>query len=227
MGIKSKLVKFYRQTMYQMLDSRLWYIVLEKYVPYIRLTTYYPQLKQQLIYNTLYKDLRPGDILLQVDKKKLTTIGIGGEWSHVGICVAKGENKVEVVDMTHVGFRKTDFFTFCKEATRVAIIRVTDSRWTQEYNERFISRIWEEEGSEYNFTFRAKEKHDPRKHGPTNKDGVKVHKFNYCSQLPMVGDFEDIIDANWEDLAGLGVPYISPTGLWNAKNIQVIRDTGK
>lgn len=219
--------KIYRQVMYKVLDSNAWYRILKYTIPFIRLTTYYPQLKKDLIFVELYRNLEPADILFQVDDKKLTTIGIGGEWSHVGICVGKGEGKVEIVDMTHIGFRKIDFFTFCKESTRIAIGRIKDDRWDKEYKELFLSMVWLEEGSEYNFTFRAKEKHDPRKHGPTNKDGVKVHKFNYCSQLPMVADIDDIIDANWEDLAGLGVPYISPTGLYKAKNLEVIIDTGK
>ena len=43
----------------------------------------------------------------------------------------------------------------------------------------------------------------------------------------MVADKEDIIDASWEDLIGLGVPYISPTGLFKAKNLKIMIDSGK
>ena len=38
---------------------------------------------------------------------------------------------------------------------------------------------------------------------------------------------EDIIDASWEDLIGLGVTYISPTGLFKAKNLKIMIDSGK
>lgn len=179
------------------------------------------------MFQKLYEVLEPGDILFSIDYKKLTSKFIGGEWSHVGICVDKGPGKVEVIEMTHEDFHQTDFFHFCKESERVGIGRIDDPRWTPKYRDDFIRGVWREKDSKYNHTFRAKEKYDPRKHGPTNKNGVKIHKFNYCSQLPMVADKSDIIDANWEDLAGLGVPYISPTGLYRAKNMKHVADSGK
>lgn len=220
-----KLFKKIKQhTIFWLMDTPFWFNLLKYTVPFIRLTTYYPHMKR-FVFQTLYRKLQAGDILFQIDDQKLTAKVIGGEWSHVGICVDKGEGKVEVVDMTHEDFRQTDFFQFCAESSRVAIGRVVDERWTPEYNEQFIQNVWEEKDSKYNFAFRAKEKVDPRKQGPTTKNGGKVYKFNYCSQLPMAADTADIIDANWEDLAGLGVPYISPTGLFHAKNIQIIADS--
>lgn len=223
--MKSTLLKKLKQyTLFWLMDTDLWFNLLKYIIPYIRFTTYYPKMKR-LVYNTLYSRLQPGDILFQIDDQKLTAKIIGGTWSHVAICVGKGEGKVEVVDMTHEDFRETDFFEFCKEGSRVAIGRINDPRWTPEVNQKFIDNVWAEKGSIYNFSFRSKEKYDPRKHGPTTKDGGKIYKFNYCSQLPMVADQLDIIDANWEDLAGLGVPYISPTGLYKAKNMMIVADS--
>jgi len=216
--------KVKQHTLFWLMDTKLWFNLLKYTVPFIRLTTYYPHMKK-LTFQKLYNQLQAGDLVFQVDYDKLTTKVIGGEWSHVGICVDKGEGKIEIVDMTHEGFRKTDFFQFCSESSRVAIGRIDDPRWTPEVTKEFLANVWEEDGSEYNWSFRAKEKYDPRKHGPTTKNGGKVYKFNYCSQLPMVADKHDIIDADWEDLAGLGVPYISPTGLFKASNMKIVADS--
>ena len=53
-----------------------------------------------------------------------------------------------------------------------------------------------------------------------------VHKFNYCSQLVTQADVDNILDVNWDDLAGLGVPYISPSGLDKGKNLITVADSG-
>lgn len=216
----------YRKILYWFLDTPFWFNLLKYTLPFIRFTLYYAKMNR-LTYLRLYNQLQPGDLVFQLDSDKLTSKIIGGKWAHVGICVDKGEGQVEIVDMTHGGFREIDFFEFCAESARVAIGRVIDDRWTEEVKQEFIQNAWKEDGSKYNFTFRAKEKHDPRIHGPTTKDGGKVHKFNYCSQLVMVVDKRDIIDASWEDLAGLGVPYVSPTGIANASNVKIIGDSGE
>lgn len=215
--------KVKQQTLFRLLDSTLYYNLVKYTVPFLRLTPYYPKLKR-LVFQKLYNKLQPGDILFQTDAKKVTAIAIRGDFTHVGICVAKGEGIVEVVDMTHENFRQTDFFEFCKEATRVAIGRVRDPRWDVE---TFIKNVWEEQDSVYNFTFRAKERIDPRGTQPPVYKGKKIYKFNYCSQLVTTADRDNIIDVNWEDLIGLGIPYVSPTGLSKAKNLQIIADTEK
>ena len=40
-----------------------------------------------------------------------------------------------------------------------------------------------------------------------------------------MSDFEKRLDISLEDLAGLGTPYISPTGLLRAKNCDVVWDS--
>lgn len=215
----------YRKTVFWFMDTRLWFNLLKYTIPFIRMTPYYPRLKP-LVFQLLYKALRPGDFIFQIDVKKLTAMAIGGEWSHVAYCVDKGAGKVEVVEMTHENFHQTDFFQVCKEGTRIAIGRIDDPKWTEEYNKRFIYNLWEEQDSVYNFNFRAKERIDPRSTQPLrDKNGDKIFKFNYCSQLGTTADTENIIQCNWEDLAGLGVPYISPTGLYKAKNMKIIADS--
>jgi hypothetical protein len=188
------------------------------------MTPYYPKFKN-LAFQKLYNLLQPGDFIFQVDAQKLTAKVIGGEWAHVAYCVGKGEGIVEVVEMTHENFHQTDFFDVCKSSTRIAIGRVNDPRWTTDYSKRFINNLWNEQDSVYNFSFRAKEKIDPRRTQPVDKKGRKVYKFNYCSQLGTTADSLNIIDCNWEDLAGLGVPYISPTGLYKASNMAIIADS--
>ena len=211
----------YRHTIFWLMGTNLWFNLLKYTVPFIRLTPYYPKLRR-FVFQKLYNILEPGDLIFQVDEKKLTAVAIGGEWSHVGVCVDKGPGRVEVVDMTHEDFRQTDFFEFCKESTRIAIGRVDDPRWNAG---EFILNVWEEEDSVYNFQFRAKERTDPRGTQPVVHKGRKVHKFNYCSQLVTTADRKNIIEVNWEDLAGLGIPYVSPTGLAKASNVKIIGDS--
>jgi len=50
-------------------------------------------------------------------------------------------------------------------------------------------------------------------------------KALYCSELVYQSDFERRLDVNLEDLAGLGRKYISPDGLYKAKNVRVVWDS--
>lgn len=218
------LVKcLYRQIMFWFLQTEFYYFVVKRIIPYIRFTIYYTRFRK-FAFARLYSQLKPGDILLSIDYQKLTTKVIGGDWSHAAICVGVGINKTEIVEMTHNDFNETDFHKFCSESERVRIKRVNDTDWDVV---RFISNVWKQEDSLYNVGFIAKEKKDPRKNKTlVNKHGHKVHKFNYCSQLVTEADDLNIIKCNWEDLAGLGVPYISPTGLDKATNMITVDDSG-
>ena len=213
----SILTRIKRKIAYAIVASEFYTNLLEKVIPYIRLTTYYPRFPV-LQFQELYARVEVGDILLTNDYRKLTTILIPGDWAHAAIVVGKGQGHIEVVEMTHVGFNKTDVHKVCAESERVRIKRVDDPRWDIE---TFINNVWKHEGSTYNFGFLAKEKKDPR-----NKKGDKMHRSNYCSQLVTQADEDNILDVNWDDLAGLGVPYISPDGLDKGKNLITIYDTG-
>lgn len=206
-----------RKIAYAIVASEFYTNLLEKVIPYIRLTTYYPRFPR-FKFQSLYDMVQVGDILLTNDYRKLTTLLIPGDWAHAAIVVGKGIDKIEVVEMTHVGFHKTDIHKVCAESERVRIKRVNDPRWDAE---KFVENAWKHEGSKYNFAFLAKEKKDPR-----NKNGDKMHRSNYCSQLVTQADEDNILDVNWDDLAGLGVPYISPDGLDKGKNLDTIYDTG-
>lgn len=225
----SDLKKFiYRHTMFWLMDTKLWYFVVMDVIPFLRLTVYYPKFNK-FKYNTLYKLLEPGDILLMIDYRKVTSKLIGGDWSHAGVCVAKGEGITEIIDMTHEGFHETDFFSFVKESERLRIKRVVDPKWTPEYVQHFIANIWSFKGSGYNVSFRSWNENgeiDPRGGKLINKNGDPIHKAHYCSQLPTQADDQDVMQLDWEDLAGLGVPYISPTGLDLGKNLITVADSG-
>jgi hypothetical protein len=214
----SLLVRLKRKLAYAIVGSHFWSNILEKYIPYIRFTTYYPRFPR-FKFQIFYSEVQVGDILLTVDYRKLTSILIPGDWSHAAIVVGKGKGLIEVVEMTHKGFYETDLHKVCSESERVRIKRVVDPRWGVD---KFITNVWKHKGSKYNYAFLAKEKLDPR-----NKNGDKIHPTNYCSQLVTQADEDNILDVNWDDLMGLGVPYISPDGLDKGKNLITVYDTGE
>jgi hypothetical protein len=90
----------------------------------------------------------------------------------------------------------------CKESDKLAIIRCKD--WDPEYILKVIEKCKTFEGCLYDNEFEF---------------GVKAL---YCSELVYQSDFEKRLQVNLEDLAGIGRPYISPYGLFIAKNIEII-----
>lgn len=187
-------------------------------IPFIRFTTYYPDMRGKA-YHRGYRLLKPGDVILTIDKRKLTTKLIPGEFAHAAFCVRKDEfpfkeATYEIAEMTHKGFTKSHFFDLCKEADRVVIIRfegINGSRFPadrdQDYIEQMIAKVFKMEGAQYDVTFMM---------GP---------EFLYCSELIYLADIENRIDCSLEDLAGLGRPYISPDGLYKAKNRITVWDS--
>ena len=185
-------------------DTYLW--LLKHVIPYIRFTTYYTSLRGAK-YQEGYKKLKPGHIILTIDKKKLTSLLIPGTFAHAALCLAKSDspNVYEVAEMTHTDYTKSYFFDICKEADRVIILECVD--WDEEYVQQVIAKCLEFEGAVYDVKFGF---------------GVKAL---YCSELVYQSDFERRLNVNLEDLAGLGREYISPDGLYKAKNIKVIWDS--
>lgn len=180
--------------------------LLLKVVPYIRFTTYYTTLRGWK-YHRGYQLLRPGHIIVSSDKKKLTTLLVGGEWCHAALCVGLRSQgaEYEIAEMTHTNYTRSDFFDICKEADRVAILECRD--FDPNYVNLVIARCLEFQGAQYDVQFSL---------------GVQAL---YCSELVYQSDFEHRLQASLTDIAGLGRPYISPTGLFNAKNVRVIWDS--
>jgi len=180
--------------------------MLKHVIPYIRFTTYYTSLRGAK-YQDGYRKLEPGHIILTIDKKKLTSLLIPGDFAHAALCVSKfsTSGNYEIAEMTHTDYTKSYFFDLCKEADRVVIMKCHD--WDEEYTKKVIAKCIEFEDAIYDVKFGF---------------GVKAL---YCSELVYQSDFERRLDVNLEDLAGLGREYISPTGLYHANNIEIVWDS--
>jgi hypothetical protein len=155
-------------------------------------------------YHKVYKAIKPGDIILTTDKRKLTTLLIPGEFAHAALCVSK-DKEFEVAEMTHTDFTKSTVADLCFEADRVRVLRGT--KFTPTYIKKVIAKCISFEDVPYDDQFEL---------------GVKALS---CSELVWAADFEQRLEASLEDIAGLGRQYISPTGLFRAKNVELVIDT--
>lgn len=188
-----------------LMDRDIYNFALKNVIPYIRFTTYYTSLRGWK-YHLGYKLLKKGDIILTQDKKKLTTVVIGGEFAHAALCVAK-DGLFEVAEMTHTDYTKSCFFDLCKEATKVTVVRCTG--WDEEYTEKVVEECLKHEDATYDNKFQF---------------GVKAL---YCSELVYLSDIEKRLKVSLEDLAGIGRPYISPYGLFLAENVEIVWESEK
>ena len=151
-----------------------------------------------------YKHLQPGDIILTNDAWKLTSFLIPGVWTHAALCVTKG-SEFEIAEMTHTDFTRSTFFDLCKESTRVAILRCPD--WDTEYIPKVIQKCLSFGKVKYDIMFSQ---------GP---------EALYCSELIIESDCEHRLKASNEDIQGLGMLYVSPTGISLAENVIVVWDS--
>jgi len=151
-----------------------------------------------------YRLLQPGDIVLTNDAWKLTSFLIPGVWTHAALCVTR-DSEFEIAEMTHTDFTRSTFFDLCKEATRVAILRCAD--WDAEYIPKVIQKCLSFGKVKYDITFGQ---------GP---------EALYCSELIIESDVEHRLKASNEDIHGLGMPYISPNGIFKSENIVVVWDS--
>jgi len=202
MSILRKLLRWVTET-------KVYWWLLIHVIPYIRFSMYYTSFRGWK-YHAGYLLLQPGDIILTKDSKKLTTLLIGGTWTHAAQCVGKhGTSQYpgfEIAEMTHHHFTRSHFFDLCKESDRVAIIRC----WS--YDPCYVGAVIEKclsfKDAEYDVDF-----------------DLGVTQL-YCSELVYQADFDRRLEVDLGDIAGLGTKYISPTGLWEAKNVDVIWDSG-
>ena len=205
--------------------SQKWYRwIMMNVIPYIRLTTYYalpenPDYdKWGALMNKGYESLQPGDIILAIDKEKLTTKVIGGATaefgqgevlfvpSHAALCVSK-DGKFEVAEMTHTNFTQSTWSDICYEATRVVILRCV--HWDKDYiNKQVIPTCKSFKDKKYD---------------------VKFHQGAdelICSELVYFSDPERRLDVSLDPILGFD-PYISPVGLLKAKNCVLVWDSNK
>jgi uncharacterized protein YycO len=192
----------YRKLINYLLSTKLYKYLLKNVIPYIRFSTYYTNLRGKK-YHKLYRHLKAGDIILTLDKKKLTTLLIPGDFSHAAMCVSKDENW-EVSEMTHDDYTKSTFFDICKESDRVVILRASVNK---DIILRAIEKCKTFKDARYDSSFDL---------------GVKSL---YCSELIYQSYENNSLGANLKDFIGLGRPYISPQGLYKAKNLSIILDS--
>lgn len=187
------------------MSTRFYKWALYKVVPFIRFSMYYTKIRGWQ-YHQAYALLQPGDFILTIDKKKLTTILIPGEWTHAAQCISK-DGIWEISEMTHHDYTKSCFFDLCKEADRLIIMRCVN--YDPAYIDKVIEKCKSLSEAKYDVEF-----------------GLGVEAL-YCSELVYQSDVERRLDVDLSDLVGLGRQYISPTGLRNAKNCVVVYDTGE
>lgn len=180
--------------------------LLKHVIPYIRFSLYYTSFRGWK-YKRGYKKLKKGHIILTLDKKKLTSLLIPGNFSHAALCVDKGpDSEWEVSEMTHTDYTKSCFFDICKESDRVVIGTCGD--WDDEYIDKVLIPACKSfEGAKYDSNFEL---------------GVKAL---YCSELIYQSDIEKRLKYDLDDLAGIGRPYISPDGISKSPNFKVVWDS--
>ena len=193
-----------RRLLVWLMNTRAYGWLLKHVIPYIRFTTYYTSLRGAK-YKEGYAKLRAGHIILTLDKKKLTSMLIPGGFAHAALCLSKAAGSYEIAEMTHTDYTKSYFFDICKESDRVVILKCTD--WDAAYTKKVVAKCRTFEDATYDVKFGF---------------GIKAL---YCSELVYQADFEYRLDVDLEDLAGLGREYISPTGLYHAKNVKVVWDS--
>jgi len=196
----------YRKFILKIFQSALMSFIILHIIPYIRFNFYYSDFRGWK-YKRGYRLLEAGDIIVTKDKWKLTSYLIPGEFTHASLCLDKSPNsEFEIAEMTHTNFTKSTFYDLCREATRVRIIRCND--WDKYYIKNIIVPTCKSfKDVCYDTCFEL---------------GVKAL---YCSELIVQCDLEKRLIVNYEDIVGLGIPYISPTGISKAKNVKIIWDS--
>lgn len=195
--------KLWKKIILWLMRTKFYKNLLKNVIPYIRFTTYYTSMRGSVFFK-MYKVLKPGHIILTLDKKKLTTILIPGEFSHAAFCVSKDMNW-EVSEMTHSDYTKSTFADVCFQSDRVVILECTD--FDPGYVVKVIEKCKQLENAKYDTDFQL---------------GIEAL---YCSELIYESDFERRLKVSLEDLADIGRPYISPTGLYRALNCKVVFDS--
>ena len=172
-------------------------------IPYIRFSFYYTSLKGWQ-YQRGYRLLEPGHGILTDDRWKLTSVLVPGIWTHAAFCVAKG-CEFEIAEMTHENFCHSTFYDICQQATRVQIFDCYE--WDQTYKEEMIQKCYTFENTPYDVSFEQGD------------------SALFCSEMIGSLDYKNRLEASYEDALGLGISYLSPTGLGLAKRKRLVWDS--
>ena len=197
--------KYYRRFVMWVMNTELYKYTLQYIIPDIRFTMKYTQMTG-IQFNKMYSLLKPGDVILTVDKRKLTSLLIPGTFSHAAMCIDKNSDW-EVSEMTHDDYTKSCFFDVCKESDRVVILRVNCTTCFEGSVEHAITKCKEFEDVKYDTQF-----------------DLNIHTL-YCSELIYQSYINNSLQVCLDDFIGLGRQYISPDGLYNAKQLRVVVDS--
>jgi hypothetical protein len=204
--IQMALKKAKTQALVLITRTQAYQWLLYNIIPYVRMSFYYTTMRGWK-YHRGYNKLKPGHMVLTTDRKKLSTLIIGGEFAHAGLCISK-DQVFECAEMTHKNFTHSTFSDMAYEADRVVIIECT--AWDEEYVDKvLIPTCRSFEGKKYDVLF------------------TLGNEFLYCSEMIYEADKERRLQANTEDLVALGKPYLSPDGLYKARNVKIIWDSDK
>lgn len=148
----------------------------------------------------LREKMKPGDVLLSKSSGHLTNVLIGGTYSHAAFVV----DTDKIAEMTANGFDIVDVDKFCKQTTRVCLLRLKEE--DDAYGILMAKKAMEFADAQYDLDFSL---------------GVEAL---YCSELAYQCDYEKRFKCDLSDLAGIGRPYISPVGLYRAEGLKVITE---
>ena len=221
--IGKKLKKLKLEILFWIMKQKWYQWTMIHVVPFLRFSTYYalPSNKEFQKWGALsrrgYKHLKPGDIILTVDDKKLGSMVIGGATadhtgendfipSHAAQCIGKGDD-FEVAEMTHHHYTRSAWEDLCFEATRVVIMRC-ESFDDAYINDVVIPTCLGFKDKKYDLTFSM---------------GIDTL---ICSELVYFADKERRLIVNLDPILGFK-PYISPLGLYKAENCFVVWDSEK
>jgi hypothetical protein len=191
-------------------NLKVYKFFVRRVLPKLRFTNNYTRL-DGLEFKEMYRLMQEGDIVFSIDRKKGSAAIIGGEWSHAAICIAKNESGIEIAEMVGTGYREVTFFDFCKEADEVAVKRCID--WDPDYIKVVIEEARSHNKAPYDVQFLFE--------NYAGKGSGKVEAL-YCSEHVYISDVKRILDVDLTDLMGIGHMYLSPTGLYNAKNCVLV-----
>lgn len=192
-----------RQLILRMTKTKPWKFIILNIIPYIRFSFYYTSLKGWK-YQRGYNLLEPGHFILSDDRWKFTSILIPGMWTHASFCVDK-YSEFEIAEMTHENFTHSTFYDICQQATRVQICDCYD--WYKKYKEEMIKKCYSYENTPYDVS------------------AERGDSALYCSELIGSLDYKNLLQADYSDALGLGMPYLSPTDLSIAKRKKLIWDS--
>lgn len=197
------LRKTYGKIIMWIMKRKLYFFFLRRVVPFIRFSMSYTKLKGWQ-YHKLYSILEPGDIIVTIDRKKLTSLLIPGEFSHAAMCVSK-DGIWEVSEMTHTDYTKSCFFDICKESDRVVILGLKDATPSEQGGAIAVCKSLQQVKYDMRFLL-----------------GIEAL---YCSELCLVCWGNEKLKADTSDFAGIGQPYVTPTDLYEAEGVYVKADT--